>query len=105
MNRNNDARKGIQRLPAEVRFAEDLQRLASNDTHEVPPGWRLSPIAVERFIGGDAEHGIARKLPVIVDPDDLGRTENREVGERIEKGCDYWIGEKDRESQDPRHRE
>lgn len=72
MNRNNDARKGIQRLPAEVRFAEELQRLASNDTHEVPPGWRLSPIAVERFIGGDAEHGIARKF--VGEPGQLRRT-------------------------------
>ena len=37
----------VQRVPAEVRFAEELRRLAATDSHEVPPGWRLSPIAVE----------------------------------------------------------
>lgn len=56
------AQKQVQRVPAEIRFADELQRLAQADTHEVPAGWRLSPIAVERFIGGDAELGIARKF-------------------------------------------
>jgi len=67
-----DLRKDVQRVPAEVRFADELQRLAQADTHEVPPGWRLSPIAVERFIAGDAERGIPRKF--VGEPGQVRRT-------------------------------
>lgn len=64
--------KRVQRVPAEFRFADELQRLKHNDHHEVPPGWQLSPIAVERFIGGDPELGIARKF--VGEPGQLRRT-------------------------------
>lgn len=51
-----------QRIPAEVRFADELDRLRNADRHPVPPGWQLSPIAVETFIVGDESLGIARKF-------------------------------------------
>lgn len=64
--------KKVQRVPAEVRFAAELERLIKHDTHEVPPGWRLSPIAVEKFIEGDTKLGIARKF--VGEPGQLRRT-------------------------------
>jgi MoxR-like ATPase len=54
-----------QRLPAEVRYAEELARLAKADADsgaELPPGWRLSPRAVRAFIVGDTELGVTRKF-------------------------------------------
>lgn len=50
------------RIPAEIRFADQLKQLHSLDTHTVPPGWQLSPIAVEQFILGNSELGIERKF-------------------------------------------
>ncbi len=41
------------RVPAEVRHAEELRTLAEEDRGVRPPGWRLSPKAVERYILGD----------------------------------------------------
>jgi MoxR-like ATPase len=58
----SSVKQKVQRVPAEVRFADQLKLLAQHDDREVPPGWRLSPIAVERFIDGDAELGIPRKF-------------------------------------------
>ncbi len=52
----------LQRMPAEHKFREELERLAAEDTHAVPPGWRMSPIAVEQFILGDPDRGIRRKF-------------------------------------------
>lgn len=43
-----------QRLPAERLHADELLALAAADTHPRPPGWRLSPQAVRRFILGGA---------------------------------------------------
>ena len=40
------------RQPAEHRYPGELQALAANDTDARPPGWTLSPRAVERFITG-----------------------------------------------------
>jgi MoxR-like ATPase len=40
------------RLPAERLHARELQALEQNDTDPRPPGWVLSPRAVERFILG-----------------------------------------------------
>ena len=51
-----------QRLPAETVFASELQRLREWDTHHCPPGWLLSPIAVEKFILGDSTLGLERKI-------------------------------------------
>jgi MoxR-like ATPase len=52
----------VQRIPAEVRFAEELERLRQRDKFPVPPGWRMSPIAVEKFISGDDGLKVARKF-------------------------------------------
>lgn len=40
------------RPPAEVVYAEELAVLASNDSSNKPPGWKLSPRAVRQFIVG-----------------------------------------------------
>jgi MoxR-like ATPase len=55
---------GIQKLPAEILFAEELAKLRQWDQGPVPPGWLLSPLAVERFVLGDDSLGIARKVVV-----------------------------------------
>jgi MoxR-like ATPase len=52
----------VQRLPVEIRFAAELEMLRQRDDSPVPPGWQMSPIAVEKFICGDAELGIERKF-------------------------------------------
>lgn len=55
-----DAR--IQREPAEIAFAEELELLRRNDGISRPPGWRLSLQSVRTFIlGGE---GISQKLVV-----------------------------------------
>ncbi len=51
-----------QRLPAEIVFEEELARLQASDSARRPPGWLLSPLAVERFILGDEEHDIEPKF-------------------------------------------
>lgn len=44
----------IQRPPAEQLYKEELERLAAEDRNlPRPPGWRLSPLSVIKFIGGD----------------------------------------------------
>ncbi len=40
------------RLPAETKYAAELTALAQNDAAPRPPGWRLSPRAVEAYIMG-----------------------------------------------------
>jgi MoxR-like ATPase len=42
----------VLRLPAERRYPAELAALAANDKDARPPGWRLSPRAVETFILG-----------------------------------------------------
>lgn len=59
MSKSNDT---VQRRPAEIRFASELARLKTNDSHPVPPGWRMSPVAVEKFIVGDDVLGVAKKF-------------------------------------------
>nr|WP_205596560.1 AAA family ATPase [Wenzhouxiangella sp. XN201] len=56
----------MQRPPAETAFADELKRLASWDEHPVPPGWKLSPLAVEKFVLGDDELKISHKI--VIDP-------------------------------------
>lgn len=53
-----------QRLPAEVRYADELAALAASDDGPRPAGWRLTPRSVRSFIiGGEAgETPISRKL-------------------------------------------
>lgn len=45
------------REPAEVRFADELKFLASQDQAPRPPGWQLSPQAVRSFILGTPGDG------------------------------------------------
>ena len=61
---------GLQRPPAEVRFADELALLAAHDTGHRPPGWQLSMQAVRAFIVGDGKLGVRRKFvgdPSLVD--------------------------------------
>ena len=41
-----------QRLPAEAEYHDELERLRQLDQHPVPPGWRMSPVAVGKFVEG-----------------------------------------------------
>ena len=50
------------RPPAETVYSEELARLAVHDRADRPPGWKLSPTAVRRFICGDKKLDIERKF-------------------------------------------
>jgi len=52
----------VQRLSAEQRYADELERLAASDTDAKPQGWNLSPRAVRRFILGDTTLDVSRKF-------------------------------------------
>jgi MoxR-like ATPase len=69
----------IQRPPAEVLHAGELARLAEEDDAPRPPGWRLSPLAVRRFVLGDGA-AISRKFvgdPALVDRAMMALATNR----------------------------
>lgn len=51
-----------QRPPAELRYADELARLAADDPHPRPPGWKLSLRAVRTFLMGDDAKGIEPKF-------------------------------------------
>ncbi|MFJ5924916.1 AAA family ATPase [Kitasatospora sp. NPDC092948] len=55
-------RPGLQRPPAEVRYAEELAALRASDRDPRPPGWELSLRAARRFVVGDESAGISRKF-------------------------------------------
>jgi MoxR-like ATPase len=60
----------IQRPPAEIRYADQLDRLRSDDRGERPPGWALSLEAARRFVVGDDALGITKKFvgdPSLID--------------------------------------
>ncbi|MCB9654910.1 MAG: AAA family ATPase [Deltaproteobacteria bacterium] len=60
-----DASRGpvdVQRPPAEVLHADELEMLRAADVLPRPPGWRLSPRAVRSFILGDPKLGIRKKF-------------------------------------------
>ncbi|MGW1548923.1 ATP-binding protein [Streptomyces sp. NPDC002346] len=60
----------VQRPPAEVRYAAELDTLRAGDGDPRPPGWQLSLRAARRFIIGDTDAGISRKFvgnPSLVD--------------------------------------
>lgn len=59
---NDESKPVLQRIPAELLHADELHRLDEWDQHLRPPGWRLSPRAVEKFVLGDESLGIARKF-------------------------------------------
>lgn len=52
----------IQRPPAEVRWADELEQLRAADKGDRPPGWTLSLEAARRFIVGDPKRKIERKF-------------------------------------------
>lgn len=54
--------KTRQKLPAEQEYADELAQVREWDQHPVPPGWQMSPVAVEAFILGHPELGNARKF-------------------------------------------
>lgn len=54
--------KAIQRPAAENIYLEELEVLSRWDPGPVPPGWALSPYAVEKFILGDPELAIEKKF-------------------------------------------
>ncbi|MBT8226888.1 MAG: AAA domain-containing protein [Dactylosporangium sp.] len=60
----------MQRPPAEIRYADQLDRLRDSDTGERPPGWALGLDAARRFIVGDERLGITKKFvgdPSLID--------------------------------------
>jgi hypothetical protein len=60
----------VQRPPAELRWAAELEALRTADTAARPPGWQLSMQAARRFIVGDPRTGVERKFvgdPSLVD--------------------------------------
>ena len=60
----------LQRPPAEVTYAKELEKLGGKDDAPKPPGWKLSARAVRRFILGDDSAGIRTKFvghPSLVD--------------------------------------
>ena len=52
----------VQRQPAEVRFASELERLGEQDTDPKPRGWCLSPRSVRSFILGDKKLDVTQKF-------------------------------------------
>jgi len=62
MTSPSNARSTIQRPPAEVLYAHELEKLKQWDPGPIPPGWKLSPFGVERFVLGDPELNIERKF-------------------------------------------
>lgn len=79
--------ENAQRLPAERRYLEQLVRIAEEDSHPVPPGWRMSPLAVERFIVGDPQQGIERKF--VAEP---GVVQRIVISLCSNRGC-FMVGE------------
>lgn len=62
--------KKVQRPPAEVLYAAELEQLRSKDDQPRPPGWQLSLQAARRFVIGDDKAGVKRKFvgqPSLVD--------------------------------------
>ena len=52
----------VLRAPAELRYAAEIERLIAADDAPRPPGWRMSPRAVRRFVLGDEKLGVVRKF-------------------------------------------
>src|SRR5215469_7460253 len=53
----------IQRPPAEVLYADELEKLVHRDAKSPkPPGWRMSPKSVLSFVLGDASSGYQPKF-------------------------------------------
>ena len=56
------AKSAVQRPAVEELYARELDILKQWDPGPVPPGWQLSPFAIERFILGDPQLKIDRKF-------------------------------------------
>jgi MoxR-like ATPase len=54
--------KHIQRPSAEDIYRDELERLIADDPGPVPPGWKMSPYAIESFVLGSEKHNIERKF-------------------------------------------
>ena len=59
---SGDGPARVLRAPAEQVYADELRVLFEKDTGPRPPGWRLSPRAVRRFVLGDDRLGVRRKF-------------------------------------------
>lgn len=53
--------QAVLRAPAEVKYADELARLADQSSGQKPSSWRLSPQMVRSFIIGDKKLGIDQK--------------------------------------------
>jgi MoxR-like ATPase len=59
---NSASESAALRPSAEMRYADEIERLKAADNDPRPPGWRLSARAVRRFILGDEALGVSRKF-------------------------------------------
>ncbi|MCH7230113.1 AAA family ATPase [Glycomyces sp. L485] len=67
---DNSTEPKLQRPPAEQRFADELAKLAADDSAPRPPGWALSLQAARAFVVGDDRLGVSRKFvgdPSLID--------------------------------------
>lgn len=62
MAKNKKELKPIQRLPAELQYADEIKTLIASDTSPKPPGWAMSLKAAKDFILGNNEFGIEPKI-------------------------------------------
>jgi MoxR-like ATPase len=52
----------IQKLPVERLYKEEIKKLIENEGDICPTGWQMSPKSVRKFILGDDELGISKKI-------------------------------------------
>jgi MoxR-like ATPase len=52
----------IQKLPVEKVYEDEIKRLIENETDHCPNGWQMSPKSVRKFILGDEELNISKKI-------------------------------------------
>lgn len=62
MATNKESAASLQRPPAEILYADQLQRLSAVDRDPRPPGWALSLKAARAFVLGDDKLGVTRKI-------------------------------------------
>lgn len=53
---------GIQKLPVEKIYEDEIKKLVKNETESCPVGWQMSPKSVRKFILGDEELNISKKI-------------------------------------------
>jgi MoxR-like ATPase len=52
----------IQKLPVEKIYEDEIKKLIDNEKDTCPPGWQMSPKSVRKFILGDDELKISKKI-------------------------------------------